>query len=158
MKITRSLRSNAAAAIISGLMALAIGAPQPAFAATDNGTLTVGSVTLPFGTCGTTTQKGFSSGASFGSYSPTGLTGGRTVVHLVDSISCSGVSILQVSGFSSDPGSSWLTSITCNGVTRAPPPNAYSYGSGSAQWVWYATFGFLSMTDGTNVSCTIVHN
>jgi hypothetical protein len=132
-------------------------APVIAFAASDNGTLTVGA-----GGAEPLCDYGFF--GSIGSYSPTGLTGGKTVAGLWDWHSgptCSNPSgHFEASGFSSDPGQSWLTSVTCNGVTKTgAATNHYSYGSGRAEWDWTLNgpFGFSSKI-GTQLSCTIVHN
>jgi len=54
---------------------------------------------------------------------------------------------LGLSGFASNPGQSWLTSVTL-----------FSYSSdGSVLWEWPTGFGFVAVPAGTNVSCTIVH-
>jgi hypothetical protein len=137
-------------------------ASQPAIASSDTGTLLVGHGTfpcLPIPPGGSSPVYGYD--ASFGSYSPTGLTGGKTVVLIWDfHVGNCGVnhSNLEINGFSSDPGSSWLTSITCNGVSN-PQSSAsgYSYSGGAAIWAWSQFFG-LSSKVGSNVSCTIVHN
>lgn len=95
---------------------------------------------------------------SIGSYSPTGLTGGNTVAAATNIVSCVGSvgSALEVSGFTSNPGSSWLTSITCNGVELlASAATAYSFSDGWGIWDWSTGF---NLVNGTKVSCTIVHN
>jgi hypothetical protein len=94
-----------------------------------------------------------------GSYSPTSLTGGKTVYAAFD---YGGVyAQVYVSGFSSDPGSAWLSSVTCKGTTlsQGAPGAAFSYSAtyGIAYWGWSSPFGLASAL-GTNVSCTIVHN
>jgi hypothetical protein len=135
-----------------------------ATASSNEGTLTVGissescsGIRLPieYGFVGAT--SGY---AGYGSYSPTGLTGGEAVFAVYDSNSyCENDagSYFDVSGFSSDPGSDWLTSITCNGVEQTPSAGSYFYSAGYAYWMWSTTFGFSSKV-GDNVSCTIVHN
>lgn len=132
-----------------------------AMASSDNGTLKVGSHSINCGS-GEANFYGFSSITDLGSYSPTGLTGGTTVVELYDSeptgIACgSTFSVFEVSGFSSDPGSNWLTSVECNGFTLESSSASYSYGSGYALWQWSSVFGFYSKV-GSNVTCTIVHS
>jgi hypothetical protein len=102
---------------------------------------------------------GFASG--IGSYSPTGLTGGNTVSEVAD-VTPSGACVaehsdLDVTGFSSNPGSSWLNSITCNGVKNLGSGATFVYSSGDARWEWSQLFG-LSSKVGSNVSCTIDHN
>ena len=138
--------------------ALAV-APMVASAATDNGTVTIGGAN--WGSCGMPPgqiAEGYFSGVT-GSYSPTVLTGGRTVYGVYDVLVffCSGVntSILIVSGFSSDPGKGWLTSITCNGVTNPSSFASYSYSGGMGSWHWTTLFGFSGKT---SASCSITHS
>ena len=88
----------------------------------DSGTLTEDSVySCHIGALDFTRQSGFSSGA-FGAYSPLGVTGGESINGIYDVSSsgpiCTGShAVLVVTGFSSNPGNLWLTSITCNAVT-----------------------------------------
>ena len=137
--------------------------PMLAAAASDVGTLTVGEhiVGIPPTHPCVMVDYGYQSGLENGSYSPTGLTGGKTVIEVYDTTNCSSTylfSALAVSGFSSDPGKTWLTSITCNGVTNdSSSSSSYSYGSGTAAWEWTQSFG-LSSKVGNNVTCTIVHS
>lgn len=127
----------------------------------DNGTLSAGTYDTCFmGALDHTLLFGYASGFA-GSYSPTGLTGGKTVADLYDHESIgSGIcvfpkgSVLTVSGFSANPGASWLSSVTCNGVTNSESASTFSYSGGSASWQWTQTFGFGDGTD----SCTIVHD
>lgn len=134
--------------------------PMIALAATDDGTITVGK----FGGGGLPLCFwGYSSSSiAFGSYSPTGLTGGRTVAYLntdVTGPNCLGgfYGNFGASGFSSDPGQSWLTSVTCNGTTKLGAIATYSYSSGTAQWTWsFTTWDFPSKA-GSQFACTIVH-
>ena len=55
-----------------------------------------------------------------------------------------------LSGFSSDPGQSYFTSLTCNGETITTANAGYSYGFGYATWTWardYYTYGlYFNMT------------
>jgi hypothetical protein len=152
MNVHASIRRWSLGAILASVFT-----PLLAMASTDNGSLTAGSAAT--GTCGgvhVITSRGYSSGA-FGTYSPTGLTGGETVVSVFDhgpTPPCvPAVAVLSVSGFSSDPGSSWLTSITCNGVDNSTV-STYSYSAGEATWTFTKQFGFAS---GSNYSCSIVH-
>jgi hypothetical protein len=133
-----------------------------ASAATDNATLTVGGrQVVPYQLlppCGTNI-RGFNTGTfSTGSYSPTGLTGGKTVITLYDSGTCTYTSsTLTVNGFALDPGHLWATSVTCNGVTKQTSTASFTYTSGSATWTWGSTFGFNALV-GTNISCSITHS
>lgn len=142
--------------LIAGI-ALAF-APILALGSTDNGTLTAGTqvtFTCPPPT-GHSMNIGYISG-SLGSYSPTGLTGGKTLTQVFDFIStCAGtLGQVAISGFSSNPGSSWLMSVTCNGKTRlSSAVTSFNYSSGVATWDWSGSpFGFLS----GSYSCSIVH-
>lgn len=133
-----------------------------ALAATDNGTLTKGTGTVYIGIgpgCYYIVFFGYGPNAG-GSYSPTGLTGGKTVL-AVEDFGCDGPVSSQVSvnNFASDPGAAWLTSVTCNGVTRQASAAGYSYSSGRANWSWSgATFGFGYIANGNNTSCSLTHN
>jgi hypothetical protein len=141
------------------MLTLMAGAPA-ATAATDVGTLTKGS-----DGSGCRFYYGFQTGF-MGSHSPTGRTGGNTVHSIYEVLNiptgCSGglMAFVNVSAFFSNPGSGWLTSVTCNGVTKTgAAATSFSYANGHANWGWSASsFGFGSLANGTNVSCTIVHN
>lgn len=140
------------------LMSLLIVAPALAIAASDNATLTVGYFYDGGFICSgiPTTWYGYES-SFLGAYSPAGLTGGKTVVALIDESGCSYGAFLYISGFSSNPGPYWLTSVTCDGVTKSLVPAYFYYYSGTAQWYWPSLFGFSSKL-GSNLSCTIVHS
>ena len=133
-------------------------ASQTATAASDSGTLTGGS-----GGCG---YSGYFSFWGMGSYSPTGLTGGTTLTGIYDYLdpfgSCSlgpgAWSQMQVTGFSGNPGSGWLNSVTCNGVTKTGASSSFQYASGTAMWMWGSIFNFITLTGGGTTGCTINHN
>lgn len=135
----------------------------PLTTSTDNGTLTIGSrIVRCNNNQGFQFLFGFGSGV-YGSYSPTGLTGGESLLSIADNTTtsaCGGSAFSQliVSGFSSNPGSSSLSSVTCNGVEYTGSASVFSYGSGLAMWTFGALFGFQSKGDNSNVSCSIVHN
>jgi hypothetical protein len=131
-------------------------------AITDNGTLTIGHVVYATA-CGWADLifSGYASGGTtpFGSYSPTGLTGG-TVVSAIMNYGCffPTVAAVSVTGFATNPGQLWLASITCNGITKTGASAvSYSYSGGKAQWNWNDSFGFGHKPAGSNVSCSIVH-
>ena len=134
--------------------------PMIALAASDNGTITVGE---QLGCPGGPPIDTWGFVSSTGSYSPTGLTGGKTVTALytlkVGTICASPFNgRLEVSGFSSDPGQSWLTSVECNGITATGGTATYFYGSGTSTWAWSGvSWGFPSKA-GLQLSCTIVHS
>ena len=135
--------------------------PMLAMASTDNATLKVGRNTLANACLGTALElSGYNGGSSpYGSYSPTGLTGGETVLDVFDA-NCFPLytSNVYIKGFSVDPGQLWLTSVTCNGVTvSASSAYSFSYSSGEAEWIWKTQFGLTSLPVGTEVSCSITH-
>lgn len=132
--------------------------PMIALADSDDGTITVGFGSVPPTLC----WWGYP--GDIGSYSPTGLTGGKTVAGLWTNNSggpsCSGTYLghLLISGFSSSPGQSWLMSVTCNGTTKTGATATYSYSSGEAEWSWSETsWGFVPEV-GSQLACTIVHS
>jgi hypothetical protein len=137
--------------------------PQEALASSsDSGTLTPAQVGS-----GCYTYVGYYVLQGWGSYSPTGLTGPKTLTGLWDQIGCSGAgspsarpsSSLFVGGFTSSPGAGWLISITCNGVEHLASDALFFWGLvgpyNEATWTWPQLFGF---GNGAQVSCTIVHN
>ncbi len=112
-------------------------------------------------------NMGWECHAGMGSFSPTSLTGGKTLVDLsergYDSYpdcdnSAAVSSTVTVSGFSMDPGISWLVSVTCDRITFKGKSVDYSYSSGNATWVWRGGFGHLSKVSGVTVSCSISHS
>ena len=138
------------------LIAVFVFSGSTAFASSDTGTLAVSTHILRCNGTIAIVGRGFING-EFGSYSPTGLNGGDTVGGLFDEYNTCGFptsSWFEVDGFSSDPGSTWLTSVTCGSVEKTASTAGYSYASGVAAWEWSTQFGFSS----GNVSCTIVHN
>lgn len=138
----------------SKLVVVANGIPSASVAVTlsvpgDSGTMTEGiRTTININGGPDTTYRGYDIG-SFGSYTPTGLTGGKTLAGFYDVGACpTGVcpatnGVVLVSGFTSDPGSSWLISATANGVTKlGSSAGVYFYSNGNATWSWGSTFGF----------------
>lgn len=130
----------------------------------DSGTLTEGLATLcRGGGLNIRFGVGFDNGVegTYGSYSPTGVSGGESVKGIFDissGFNCGNFvsGNLVISGFSSNPGSMWLTSIDCHGVTLTQGSSSYSYNGGTAWWSWTSRFGFSG--NGAQVSCTINHN
>lgn len=162
MKRQRQIPRVLCLAIVGWCLAL-----PAAFATTDLATLTVGSSALT--TCGS--SKLVDSGYPWPSsaYSPSTLTGGNAVIAVYD-VTCGSPfnppflyainSNLVIGGFSSDPGKSWLTSVSCNGVTEtSASATGYGYNAstGRATWNWSTTFGLWWQAPGVNVSCSIVH-
>jgi len=146
-----------------GAMALFALTSLSANAATDNGTLTVG--IRGAGICNgiPNVDIGYHSGIA-GSYSPATLTGGRTVSAVFDfragGGNCGYSSSLVVSGFTSNPGFGWLTSIRCNGgATLSSGSSSFTYtsSSGEASWIWTGATNQFGFSSGS-VTCTIVHS
>jgi len=136
-------------------------APAIGLAATENGVLTVGRSSIIFPPVINLCLSGYSGGGVLGSYSPTGLAGGQTVANLVDSGMCSGsqYATFGIAGFSANPGQNWLASLTCNGITKTGSSATFTYSNNFATWVWTTSnFGLQGVSQGANVSCTIVHN
>jgi hypothetical protein len=137
----------------STLVVVANGTPSSSVAVTvsvpgDSGTMTEGMRTVVNINDGIdTTYRGYDSGF-VGSYTPTALSGGRTLTAFYDigAGSC-GVcpatnGVVTVSGFSADPGANWLNSASANGVTKGGSTASYFYSNGSATWSWGSIFGF----------------
>jgi hypothetical protein len=152
----KSFRRNALPAAI-GLVAFVFS--QGVFADTTAGTLKAGAVRI-IDVCGNQGEllTGYSQASGLGSYSPTGLTGGETVAYVADTTATTcfpARNQLSVSGFTSNPGATWLTSITCNGVEETGSSATFSYIGGTASWTWFSSFGFVTQD---NYSCSIVYS
>lgn len=119
------------------VLLMMLGVCRVAAAYTDTGTLYVSGGSG--GLCGGSPvlASGYASSTAMGSYSPTGLTGGETLLSLIDSIGtvCPiTISGMAVSGFSSNPGQSWLSSVKCGGVTMTGSSAIFIYSGGIASW------------------------
>lgn len=154
-----------AVALARGLALLCLSAVSPwAFASSDSGTLTIGVDNVCIkggGLQGIENLYGFWSGVT-GSYSPTGLSEGKSVVSIWDNdrfftqCGTGNSSLLSISGFSVDPGQEWLSSITCNGVeNNGSGAASFFYSGGTATWTWSQVFGLWQKSQ---VSCTITHS
>jgi len=138
--------------------------PLIAFATINNGTLTIGRQTIPVMPGLTLDFSGYSSGA-YGSYSPTSLGGGISVVTLYE-LAVNGTpnsTTFRITGFTSNPGVSYLLHLTCNGVTVAGghATRTYDSSTGTVTYTWSAPdplFGLSSLSVGTNKSCSVEHN
>ena len=151
--------AQAATRLLPSALAALIAAPQLAMASSDAGTLLVGHTSFFCGPGEVQSITGYDSLVPIGSYSPTGLTSGGTVAAVIDfSLFClivrQGSEILV--SFPSNPGSSWLSSVTCNGITNNVDDATFTYNKGTATWSWNQQFG-LNSRIGSNVSCTIAH-
>jgi hypothetical protein len=122
-----------------------------------DGTITLGQKYTP----GVERLVGFYVSPSFGSRSPTTLVDGKTFYGCYDYYDLAGGIVTNanvvISGFSSDPGQSYFSSIVSNSGIEffTSVANSYSYLSGVASWGWDdQTFGFA--TSGTT-ACTIYY-
>ena len=144
-------RINVAAIAVALVFLLGFG--RAANAVTDSPTITIGIVTTGAGL----TYAGFNitpSLGNIGSISPTKLADGKTYESWIDLPFGSDV---VISGFTSDPGKSWLTSAKCFSVTKTGASSAYSYSNGTATWNWTASFfGFNQVKP--KVTCTLIHS
>lgn len=138
------------------------GSFRPLTLISDKGTLTANVTVDDCGTNGQYTQTWYGYDEFGGSYSPV-LTGGERVTNLYiitghQGGACSILgTYLHIAGFSSNPGSSWLSSVQCGGGTTLDSSTAttYAYGPSGAEWRWTAQY--LTIVGGTN-TCTIIHN
>jgi hypothetical protein len=125
------------------------------------------------------TWKGYDTGSrTFGSLSPSALSGGKVVTALYDY--CQAISdskpppptcpfsgagqntqfgVLSISGFTADPGATWLTSVTAAGATRYGSSASYSYASGIATWQWIGPVGSgaFGLSNSGTTTVTITH-
>ena len=99
---------------------------------------------------------GYDSGSDcsspFGSLSPEILSGGKTVTMFDDASDAQ--SIVNVSGFSSDPGQGWLISASATGVTLNGSAATYGYSNGTASWHWFGSGFNFAASGPTTVSLT----
>ncbi len=73
-----------------------------------------------------------------GSLSPTTDTNGKTIAAIYSS--SFGTLVLSISGFSSNPSSSYFTNLSTNGTNFTSASASYSYASGSAVWQWSTSY------------------
>lgn len=91
-------------------------------------------------------SNGTSSAGIFGSIAPTTIgVPAMTVAGFFDNDSF-GDGIVQISGFSSNPGATYLYSATANGTTLLESAASFSYLSGVGTWSWTTQFGFAGGT------------
>jgi hypothetical protein len=135
----------------------AVGVPQAGAWCPDRPTMTQGSRSQTvFGI--TTIERGFASG--MGSMNPTGTNGGAPYLALEDKSFGGGPfqGILTLHTY--DPGSSYVVSVTANGVTKTGASATYGYTPGNfgtpgtATWTWSTPFGF---TGSGTTPVTIIH-
>lgn len=76
---------------------------------------------------------------SFGSRSPTTLTTGKGLGDLYDYRDIGApyfASVIAITGFTTDPGASYLYDVTVGGVTKLASTALYGYSAGTAYWTW----------------------
>lgn len=87
-------------------------------------------------------EVGYISG-TIGSMSATGLVGGYTVTAVYDLVVGGSVGeVVEISGFSSSPGGSWLGKVIFNSQTFVGSAATYTYSTGTATWTWGTAGGF----------------
>lgn len=87
----------------------------------------------------------------YGSMSSASVAGGYTLTILIDSYD--GSSACYITGFGSDPGQSFFTSVTVGGVSKtSASASSYTYSSGTAIWSWASLFGL----DGSGTSSVVI--
>jgi len=101
------------------------------------------------------TVRGFNQAIPIGSMGSPQTFNGKTFTAFAD-VAPQQTSFVRVSGFTSDPGASWLVKATAFGVTRYGVDATYTYAGGVATWGWPngSAFGFSG--SGTT-TVTIVH-
>jgi hypothetical protein len=100
-------------------------------------------------------DRGFFHG-SFGSITPTTLLSGQTVQELI--VTTSGTITLNINGFSSNPGSTFLTSLMVTGpfgtnFTLLGSAASFVFGGGASEWDW--TTGAEPLVSGSTYTVTI---
>jgi hypothetical protein len=95
-------------------------------------------------------------GVTFGSRSPTTVST-RTFATLVDWWigSTPYLGVLRITGFASDPGVDFITSVTVGTFTQVPTTGSYSYSGGAAQWYFPSIF---VMAGSGTIACSMTGN
>ncbi len=98
---------------------------------------------LTASTNGLNTERGYNTSPAFGSMTPTTIEA-HTIVELWDAVG-GGSQQMSIGGFGADPGKSFFTSVSANGVTKTSASAGYSYAGGVATWQWAGgNFGFVN--------------
>jgi hypothetical protein len=144
------MSNRALRALTLGGVAIFGSFPIAAAAATDSPVVTVGS--------NNPNNAGFNSGL-FGSISPTATANGHTYMQLYSATGRPGMSFFSAKDFTSDPGKSWLTSVSCAGNTATvSSTTSYFFSGGQASWAFSNQNLLFGQTIGSNVTCTVVHS
>lgn len=83
---------------------------------------------------------------SIGSISVSSIPGGYTI-EAIEDLHVSGTIVPKVviTGFSANPGASWLNQVTFNSQTfMGSAATAFSYATGTGTWTWTSGFGFTN--------------
>lgn len=80
----------------------------------------------------------------FGTLSPTLLPDGNTIFSIFRTSPSPFPLDLYITGFSSNPGSHYLTSLFINSTTFLATSATYSYAAGAANWHWATGTNFIS--------------
>jgi len=104
---------------------------------TGNYSLTIGTTVS-----GSDIYYGFSSSSAFGAISPTAFKSG-TISTVYDKYTTGvyATTVFSISGFGSDPGKSYFTTIATAGGSLTSASSSYIYVSGSATWAWTTSPG-----------------
>ena len=104
-------------------------------------------------------------GLDYGSASPTVTANGYPYLEIADNGYRAGKggiqasANIQIGGLTSDPGQSWLTSVSALGVTlSSSSASKYTYSAGVASWIWTgSTWGLYEQSTGAAVQVSVVH-
>lgn len=109
---------------------------------------------------------GFNSAATgnpIGSMTPATTSNGYSYYQFGERVNqntnADGGTTITISGFSADPGRSWLSSASCvgqGGITGSDSRVTYSYGAGQATWSGVIGYTFAGGA-GLSPPCTIIH-
>ncbi len=126
-------------------------------------TAVVDTLSLTVGSCGNGSvgMRGFSPAfpglncpAAIGSLAPTTLTGGRQIAYARDQLAfVTSTFQISISGFPSNPGTTWLVGLSINGVNV--PLTAFSYSGSTA--TWSKTNSGINATTGSTVPMIVIH-
>lgn len=104
-------------------------------------------------------QTGYIQGGSFGSLTPSTTVNGKTIESFWSNIGIFSGTVqtyLTVSGFSGNPGASWLQSISVSGGGTGTGASASFSCSSSTRCTWYWTSTAINAPSGSS-TVTIVH-
>ncbi len=138
--------------VLIGLLAAVSAQAQSRFSVVDTPSINVGSTVTP----GEPGYQGYYRGIVGSISSPTTFDG-YTIVAFADNFKGGKVgayfnTVLKISGFTADPGKTWLTAAQANGLVFAVSSALYSYSAGQANW----SFGGGPIFEKTNPASTFI--